>query len=434
MRGFYQPLAFFLTEAKFRNPAVIRTELRAVLQSIKCPDMSPTILLRQSVAAMLLAWSLLSGNQMGAKEVVLPLAEVSPGIAYGQRRLPDIPWSIHVVQIDRKRAELRLESRHAGPGAVGLSTLSAQIAAVPTALGKVEAAINGDFYQRDRAYAGDSRGLQILSGELVSGPNGGVALWIDSAGNPQAGPVVSRFQVSWPDGVAQPIGLNEERKVDAVVLYTPSMGGGTRTTGGREWVLEPTEPARPLAALPGAVVRVRVREMRDAGNTPVAAGTWVLSMGPALSRKTPAVPVGSLLSLSFATVPALPAVSTALGGGPLLVQGGRRQKIRIPGGESYEFSSMLERHPRSAVGWNRNAVFLVEVDGRQKELSVGMTLEELGDFLVSLGCEEGVNLDGGGSSTLWLGGSVRNSPCDGKERPISNSLMVIRRASAAGGK
>ena len=363
-----------------------------------------------------------------------PLAEVSPGIAYGQRRLPAIPWSIHIVQIDRKRAELRLESRHAGPGAVGLSPLSAQIAAVPMAMGKVEAAINGDFYQRDRAYAGDSRGLQILSGEWASGPNGGVALWIDGSGNPQAGPVASRFQVTWPDGVAQPMGLNEDRKVDSLVLYTPAMGGGTRTTGGREWVLESTEPARPLAALPGSVVRVKVRETREAGNTPVAAGTWVLSMGPALSRKTPPVPEGSLLSLSLATVPALNGVPTALGGGPVLVQGGRRQKIRVPSGESYEFSSMLERHPRSAVGWNRDSVFLVVVDGRQQELSVGMTLEELGDFLVSLGCEEGVNLDGGGSSTLWLGGSVRNSPCDGKERPISNSLMVIRRAPLTGGK
>lgn len=362
------------------------------------------------------------------------MTEVSPGVAYGQRRFPAVPWSIHVVQIDRTRTELRLESRHAGPGAVGLSTLSDQIAAVPTALGKVEAAINGDFYQRDRAYAGDSRGLQILSGEVVSAPTGGVALWIDAAGNPQAGPVASRFQVSWPDGVAQPMGLNEERKVDALVLYTPAMGGGTRTTGGREWVLESAEPVRPLTALPGAVVRVKVREMRDAGNTPVVAGTWVLSMGPALSRKTPPVPAGALLSISLATIPALNGVPTALGGGPVLVQGGRRQKIRVPSGESYEFSSMLERHPRSAIGWNRHAVFLVEVDGRQKELSVGMTLEEMGDFLVSLGCEEGLNLDGGGSSTLWQGGSVRNSPCDGRERPISNSLMVIRRAPGAGGK
>ena len=37
----------------------------------------------------------------------------------------------------------------------------------------------------------------------------------------------------------------------------------------------------------------------------------------------------------------------------------------------------MERHPRSAVGWNADSYFLVEVDGRQRGLSVGMTLEEL---------------------------------------------------------
>ena len=369
----------------------------------------------------------LSNFVVAAKETSPPLSEASPGVAYANRKVPSGPWSIHIVQIDRKRADLAVESRHAAPGAVGLSTLTEQIGAVPTALGSVEAAINGDFYQRDRTYAGDSRGLQIVSGELTSAPNGGVALWLDAQGNPQAAPVASRIQVTWPDGAVHPLGLNEDRKVDAVVLYTAAMGGGTRTTGGREWVLESTDAAHPLVARPGGVARVRVRETREAGNSPVAAGTWVLSMGPALSRKTAAVPAGSLLSVSLATAPTLEGVSTAIGGGPVLVQGGRRQKIKIPSGESYEFSSMLERHPRSAFGWNKQAFFLVEVDGRQKELSVGMTLDELGEYLVSLGCDEAVNLDGGGSSTLWLRGSVRNSPCDGRERPISNSLMVIRR-------
>jgi hypothetical protein len=376
-------------------------------------------------AAMLLGPS--SGSIATAKEPPVSLAEVSPGIAYANPHIASGPWSIHLVKIDRKRADLVVESRHAGPGAVGLSTLTEQIGAVPAALGSVEAAINGDFYQRDRAYAGDSRGLQIVAGELLSAPSGGVALWLDSQGNPQVGPVASRLQVTWPDGTAHPLGLNEDRKVDAVVLYTAAMGGGTRTTGGREWILESTDAAQPLLARPGMVARVPVRETRESGNTPVAAGTWVLSMGPALSRKAAAVPAGSLLSVSLATAPALEGARTAIGGGPVLVQGGRRQKIKVPSGDSYEFSSMLERHPRSAFGWNQQAYFLVEVDGRQPDLSVGMTLDELGEYLASLGCEEAVNLDGGGSATLWLGGRIRNSPCDGHERPIANSLVVVRR-------
>ena len=88
---------------------------------------------------------------------------------------------------------------------------------------------------------------------------------------------------------------------------------------------------------------------------------------------------------------------------------------------------MRERHPRAAIGWNDRYFFLVEVDGRQKSLSVGMTLDELSKFLINLGCEEAMNFDGGGSATLWFDGQVRNSPCDRMEREIANGLVVVRR-------
>jgi len=86
---------------------------------------------------------------------------------------------------------------------------------------------------------------------------------------------------------------------------------------------------------------------------------------------------------------------------------------------------MFERHPRTAIGWNSKYYFFVEVDGRQKRLSAGMTLDELTGLLEELGCENGMNLDGGGSATLWCLGKVRNSPCDGRERELANSLVAV---------
>jgi exopolysaccharide biosynthesis protein len=69
------------------------------------------------------------------------------------------------------------------------------------------------------------------------------------------------------------------------------------------------------------------------------------------------------------------------------------------------------------------------VDGRQRG-SIGMTLEELASYLIKLGCDEAMNLDGGGSATLWCQGQLRNQPCDGRERPVANSLVVLRRNPA----
>ncbi len=116
----------------------------------------------------------------------------------------------------------------------------------------------------------------------------------------------------------------------------------------------------------------------------------------------------------------------------MLLRDGRRQKIDAAPDEAYEFSSMVERHPRTAVGWNADRFFLIEVDGRQKHLSVGMTLDELTTYLLELGCTDAMNLDGGGSATLWYGGEVKNSPCDRAEREIANGLAVLKRRAARG--
>ena len=53
------------------------------------------------------------------------------------------------------------------------------------------------------------------------------------------------------------------------------------------------------------------------------------------------------------------------------------------------------RHPRTAVGMNADSIFWVVVDGRQPELSVGVSLPELAALMMDLGCTDALNLDGG---------------------------------------
>jgi subtilisin family serine protease len=64
---------------------------------------------------------------------------------------------------------------------------------------------------------------------------------------------------------------------------------------------------------------------------------------------------------------------------PILAQGGKAQRVTS--------NKAGERHPRTAFGWNERHFFFVQVDGRQPELSIGMTLRELADYMVRLGCE-----------------------------------------------
>ena len=56
-----------------------------------------------------------------------------------------------------------------------------------------------------------------------------------------------------------------------------------------------------------------------------------------------------------------------------------------------------------------------------------MTFPELADYMAKLGCDEALNLDGGGSATFWLYGQVVNSPSEGHERETANGLVVVRK-------
>jgi exopolysaccharide biosynthesis protein len=168
-----------------------------------------------------------------------------------------------------------------------------------------------------------------------------------------------------------------------------------------------------------------VAEQNKGSRVRLETNQMVLSL--ARRSKAPKVEDGALLKISTMTEPSLRGVSEAISGGPILVREGKRVPIKAVESDSYMFSSMHERHPRSAIGWNDDFYFLVSVDGRQGNVSVGLTLEEFSAELLKLGCENAMNLDGGGSATLWFQGKVRNYLCDGYERKIANGLTIVEK-------
>jgi exopolysaccharide biosynthesis protein len=113
--------------------------------------------------------------------------------------------------------------------------------------------------------------------------------------------------------------------------------------------------------------------------------------------------------------------------GPLLVEEART--IKLP-----ETSLVTTRHPRTAIGIRSNKkVILITLDGRTEE-ATGMALNELAALMISLKCRDAVNLDGGGSATMWINGKqfngIVNMPCDNKqfdhlgERAVSDILII----------
>ncbi|MBL7025554.1 MAG: phosphodiester glycosidase family protein [Candidatus Marinimicrobia bacterium] len=112
-----------------------------------------------------------------------------------------------------------------------------------------------------------------------------------------------------------------------------------------------------------------------------------------------------------------------LGAGPLLLRDG---KVFIPVNEEVFFgSSIPEVHPRTAAGITSDGdLILLLVDGRQL-ISRGVDLPELANIMLELGCEDAINLDGGGSSALVVNGMLLNRPA-GKtvEREVMSAIAV----------
>lgn len=114
----------------------------------------------------------------------------------------------------------------------------------------------------------------------------------------------------------------------------------------------------------------------------------------------------------------------AVGGSHILLKNDKPDNLSI----GTEFADTI--HPRTAVGVTpAGDIVLMIVDGRQPETSNGATLADLAFLLGTFGCSDGINLDGGGSSTLIVrNGSTyttKNSPSAGSLRAVANGLMVV---------
>jgi len=101
----------------------------------------------------------------------------------------------------------------------------------------------------------------------------------------------------------------------------------------------------------------------------------------------------------------------------------------LPGSASFTLSP----HPRTAVGLSKDkkTLYLVVADGRRTGVP-GFTLPQLADFLAEkLHACAAINLDGGGSSAMWVSDRIVNRPADGVERPVGDHLAVVLRSDFA---
>ena len=169
----------------------------------------------------------------------------------------------------------------------------------------------------------------------------------------------------------------------------------------------------------------RAKGVRDGEGTNAVyrVGQWAATIGPAMtdgitwSTSTNARPCLVVRTNRQVAIEVLTEPSASdwevIGGNTLLVKDG----AKVP-------HASKTRHPRTVVGLNaaKTKLILLVVDGRKPGVAVGMSYDELAAEMLRLGCQDALNLDGGGSSML----AVRD--------PATNAMMILNEPSDKSGE
>lgn len=330
------------------------------------------------------------------------------GLRYweGQRWSSAGPLRVRALKLDPARVRLVPVLASPGHSRMGLAPVSA----MAKALGAL-AAVNGSFYS---PATGEPQGLLVLDQKLVRRTMlDRPAIWLEADGTAAIRLVKPAARIVLEDGAT--IGcqaVNEPAKHHRITLYTPHHGPSTRTY--------PDESRWELAVgASGSVVA------EGHGNLRIPGGGYVVSgQGRGADALKRAIGFGQQLKLVVDQMGE--EVLHAMGGGPTLLQDG---VVRILARQQHFRPDVATgRAPRTAFGLLRDGRYvLVTIDGRRPGYSVGATLPELAKVMQELGAAEAINLDGGGSTTMWLRGRTVNLPSDGRERPVSTALVVLPR-------
>jgi hypothetical protein len=335
----------------------------------------------------------------------------------------------------------------AGPIAVSLLRLDPSLARLVSALANDEvadaetvpdiarrrgaiAAVNGGFFNGDN---GEPMGVLKVAGELVSDASVSKgAVVIETPADAPTRLVFDRLSVKMtmtftdPDGERTwqvPIdGVDTTRERGRLMLYTPAYHADTDTAPtGTEWVLD-GEPLR--------VTAVR----RQSGHTAIPSNGGVLSYGGVeLPEPLRALEVDARVEFQtvWRTERGLPpsrldGADHIVNGAGLLRRDGHAFDDWSVEGLSRE-GFVQARHPRTVIGLDaRGFIWLIAVDGRQPDYSIGMHFADLQRLADRLELTDALNLDGGGSTTMVVKDQVVNRPSDpAGSRPVGDAILLM---------
>lgn len=387
-----------LTNNFFKSPPIIAKEVRLAQGSVVSPLLENTRAKEDIKELTIEEQATNFNNCVRNRYKNSMIYDVALGVKHIKltKTINGRPVRINVVEINQKlNPNLQINPQLSSSRLASKSTITT-LARKNNSL----VAINGTYF---KPQTGVPLGTLMINGKIYTGPiYNRVAMGIFDEGFDMAR-LELNAQVKSFKGNLKVDNINQPRMLSThVIVYTPEWGS-----------FAPPSPkyGKQIAVENGKIVSIGTQTM------PIPHNGYVI-VGP--DERLSKLYRAKHVDLDIKTIPNWDNVKHIISGGPYLVKNGEvfvdmtEQKLGAIGG----------KNPRTAIGYTQDGNFImVAVDGREGA-SVGLTLKELAWFMKSIGCINAMNLDGGGSTVMYVNGRVVNMPKVKGGIALSNALTI----------
>lgn len=366
-------------------------------------------------------------------QIVVKEEIIDDGILYKKNTNIKDTLSIDLLKIDLSNNKYELRTVKANNLLNSRETTSEMVKSLSDSGYSIIAAINADFFEED----GEVVNNMISEGNIVK-----ALMFTDSPFNPFVNSqfAVNRFnklfieqfvfngKLILPNGIIESLNrVNSLPDSNSVILYNSFQGKYTPIAKEGWYIGE--IPLVQINHSTDTIICIVRDDFQIGGKTEIK-NNFVLSANNKYARYLEKeISLGDTLKVILGFNPDFKDINSLIGGWPRLVKDGQNliNNDSTIEGVIYRFSDI--KHPRTGIGFSQDSstVYFITVDGRQ-ESSSGMTLKQFADLMIEEGIYQGLNLDGGGSTTMIVKGNTVNNPSDKTgERKVGNCIVLIKK-------
>lgn len=260
------------------------------------------------------------------------------------------------------------------------------------------AGINADFFNYKPL---EPLGITVRDGEMIFSSGDNPSIVVDSSNNMSFGKLNVSMNIVANGNYIPVTKVNKPNSKGETGLYTHAWGAKSRGTQATSQVEVAVSNGYVIARNEDGQIDIPA----DGYVLNIKEGSYIPNIGDSVSFNVTGIDINN--------------TKFAIGAGAVILRDGNivNEGINIAG-----------KHPRTALGYNKHTgdVFLVTVDGRS--IYHGMTMNEVAETLLSLGATDGVNLDGGGSTTMAIrdinSGTAKVKNHVSSQRSVLNGIGV----------